>query len=196
LNSCEELFFVYSTADFRKGLKVELDGKPFIIVDFLHVKPGKGGAFVRTKLKNLETGAVIERTFRSGEKVHRPDLVEKQMQYLYQDDQGFHFMDMETYEQVFLTKEQVGESADYLIDGLELTVLYHGAEPISLELPTFIVAQIVETEPGVKGDTATGGSKSAKLSTGLVVQVPLFLEEGDVLKIDTRTGDYIERVSK
>ena len=187
---------MYSTSDFRKGLKIELDGKPYIMVDFLHVKPGKGGAFVRTKLRNLATGAVIEKTFRSGEKVERPDLEEKEMQYLYKDDDGYQFMDMETFDQVFITSDQVGESADYLKEGLELTVLYHDNLPISLELPNFVELVIIETKPGVKGDTASGGSKPAKLETGLIVQVPLFLEEGEVLKIDTRTGEYIERISK
>ena len=187
---------MYSTSDFRKGLKIELDGKPYIMVDFLHVKPGKGGAFVRTKLRNLATGAVIEKTFRSGEKIERPDLEEKEMQYLYKDDDGYQFMDMETFDQVFITSDQVGESADYIKEGLELTVLYHDNLPISLELPNFVELVIIETKPGVKGDTASGGSKPAKLETGLVVQVPLFLEEGEVLKIDTRTGEYIERISK
>ncbi len=187
---------MYSTADFRKGLKIELEGKPYIIVDFLHVKPGKGGAFVRTKLKSLVTGAVIERTFRSGEKVDRPSLEEKHMQYLYRDSDGFHFMDTDTYDQVYITADQVGDSASFLSEGLDLTVLYHDNTPISLELPTFVMLPIASTEPGVKGDTASGGTKPARLSTGLVVQVPLFINEGDLLKIDTRTGEYIERVSK
>jgi elongation factor P len=187
---------VYSTADFRKGLKIELDGKPFIIIDFLHVKPGKGGAFVRTKLKSLITGAVLEKTFRSGEKVDKPDLEEKHMQYLYRDSDGFHFMDTDSYEQIYITVDHIGGSADFLSEGLELVVLYHDNVPISLELPTFVELPIAQTEPGVKGDTASGGTKPARLSTGLVVQVPLFVNEGDVLKVDTRTGEYIERVSK
>jgi len=187
---------VYSTAEFRRGLKIEIDGKPFIIVDFQHVKPGKGGAFVRTKLKNLETGAVLEKTFRSGEKVEKPSLEEKEMQYLYRDDDGFHFMDTETYEQVFLAHDQVGDSAKFLIDELVLTVLYHDNQPISIELPTFVEMPVVKTDPGVKGDTATGGTKPITLSSGLVVQAPLFIDEGDVVKIDTRSGDYIERVSR
>jgi elongation factor P len=187
---------VYSTAEFRRGLKIEIDKKPYIIVEFQHVKPGKGGAFVRTKLKNLINGAVTEKTFRSGEKVDKPDLTEKEMQYLYRDDQGFNFMDMESYEQIFIDADKIGDSANFLSDGLELTVLYHEGDPISLELPTFVMLPIEETEPGVKGDTATGGTKPATLSTGFVVQVPLFLNEGDILKIDTRTGEYIERVSK
>jgi elongation factor P len=187
---------VYSTADFRKGLKIELDGKPYIIVDFQHVKPGKGGAFVRTRLKSLVTGAVLERTFRSGEKVDKPSLEEKHMQYLYRDSDRFHFMDTDTYDQIFIDADHVGNSAGFLSEGLELTVLYHDGTPISLELPTFVELPIAKTEPGVKGDTASGGTKPARLSTGLMVQVPLFLNEGDVLKVDTRTGEYIERVSK
>ncbi len=187
---------MYSTAEFRRGLKIEIDKKPFIIVDFQHVKPGKGGAFVRTKMKNLINGSVMEKTFRSGEKVEKPDLNEKDMQYLYKDDQGFHFMDTENYEQVFISTSQVGDSANFLSDGLELTVLYYEGAPISLEIPNFVELPIEKTEPGVKGDTATGGSKPATLTTGFVVQVPLFLNEGDVLKIDTRSGDYVERISK
>ena len=187
---------MYSTAEFRRGLKIEIDKKPFIIVDFQHVKPGKGGAFVRTKMKNLINGAVMEKTFRSGEKVEKPDLDEKDMQYLYRDDQGFHFMDTENYEQVFISTSQVGDAASFLSDGLELTVLYYEGVAISLEIPNFVELPIEKTEPGVKGDTATGGSKPATLTTGFVVQVPLFLNEGDVLKIDTRSGEYVERISK
>ena len=187
---------MYSTAEFRRGLKIEIDKKPFIIVDFQHVKPGKGGAFVRTKMKNLINGSVMEKTFRSGEKVEKPDLNEKDMQYLYKDDQGFHFMDTENYEQVFISTGQVGDAANFLSDGLELTVLYYEGAPISLEVPNFVELPIEKTEPGVKGDTATGGSKPATLTTGFVVQVPLFLNEGDVLKIDTRSGEYVERISK
>ncbi len=187
---------MYSTAEFRRGLKIEIDKKPFIIVDFQHVKPGKGGAFVRTKMKNLINGSVLEKTFRSGEKVEKPDLNEKDMQYLYKDDQGFHFMDTENYEQVFISTSQVGDAANFLSDGLELTVLYYKGSPISLEIPNFVELPIEKTEPGVKGDTATGGSKPATLTTGFVVQVPLFLNEGDVLKVDTRSGEYVERISK
>jgi elongation factor P len=187
---------VYSTAEFRRGLKIELDGKPYIMVDFQHVKPGKGGAFVRTKLKSLVTGAVLEKTFRSGEKVEKPHLEEKHMQYLYRDTDGFHFMDTDTYDQIYIAADHVGSSADFLSEGLELMVLYHDNVPISLELPTFVELPIIRTEPGVKGDTASGGTKPAKLSTGLMVQVPLFVNEGDILKVDTRTGEYIERVSK
>jgi elongation factor P len=183
-----------STADFRKGLKIELEGEPYIIADFLHVKPGKGGAFVRTKLKSLVTGNVIDRTFRSGEKVQTPALEEKNMQYLYQEGEAYHFMDNDTYEQFTLTGAQLGTDSNFLQENVEVKILFHNSKPIGVELPLFVELTIVQTEPGVKGDTATGGSKPATVETGAVIQVPLFLSEGDVIKVDTRTGEYIERV--
>jgi elongation factor P len=185
---------MYSTADFRKGLKIEWEGIPYIIVEFQHVKPGKGGAFVRTKIKNLINGRVIDQTFRSGEKVGRPDLQEKDMQYLYAEDDRYCFMDNETYEQIYLTAEQLGDSKDFLQDNLNLKVLYYKGQPIAVELPTFVELTVTHTEPGFKGDTATGGNKPATLETGAVIQVPLFIEIGDRLKVDTRTGTYVERV--
>lgn len=185
---------MYSTPDFRKGLKIELSGEPFIIVDFLHVKPGKGGAFVRTTLKSLVTGNVIDRTFRSGEKVDKPDLEEKEMQYLYEGDGEFHFMDNESYEQLFLTEGQLGDARNYLQENVSVTVLFHNGKPIGVEVPIFVELRVAATEPGLKGDTAGGATKPATLETGMTVQVPLFVNEGDVLKIDTRTGKYIERV--
>jgi len=185
---------MYSTSDFRKGLKIEINGEPFIIVDFLHVKPGKGGAFVRTTLKSLLTGNVIDRTFRSGEKVDRPDLEEKSMQYLYEADQQYYFMDAETYEQLFITKNQLGDSVNYLQENVQVSVLLHNGKPIGVEVPIFVELKVTSTEPGFKGDTAAGATKPATLETGLTVQVPLFVNEGDILKIDTRTGKYIERV--
>jgi len=185
---------MYSTPDFRKGLKIELNGEPFVIVDFLHVKPGKGGAFVRTTLKSLLSGNVIDRTFRSGEKVDKPDLEERTMQYLYETDGQFYFMDSETYEQSFLTEEQLGDSRSYLQENVEITVLFHNAKPIGVDVPIFVELRVASTEPGVKGDTAGGATKPATLETGMTVQVPLFINEGDVLKIDTRTGKYMERV--
>jgi elongation factor P len=185
---------MYSTPDFRKGLKIELNGEPFAIVDFLHVKPGKGGAFVRTTLKSLISGNVIERTFRSGEKIDKPDLEEKTMQYLYESDGEFHFMDNETYEQLFLTEEQLGEARSYLQENVAVTVLFHNGKPIGVEPPMFVELKVASTEPGVRGDTAGGANKPATLETGMTVQVPLFVNEGDLLKIDTRTGKYIERV--
>jgi len=184
---------MYQTSDFRKGLKIEFKEEPYVIVDFLHVKPGKGGAFVRTKLKNLITGRVLDETFRSGEKVGRPDLEEKDMQYLYQDSEGYCFMDNNTYEQIFLSENQVGEAKNFLQENINVKILYYKGRPIGLDLPTTVDLLVTQSEPGVKGDTASGATKSATLETGLVVQVPLFINEGDILKIDTRTGEYIER---
>lgn len=185
---------MYSTPDFRKGLKIEMNGEPFVIVDFLHVKPGKGGAFVRTTLKSMITGNVLEKTFRSGEKVDKPDLEERSMQYLYETDGEYYFMDNETYEQLFLTEDQLGESRHYLQENVDVTVLFHNGKPIGVEVPIFVNLKVSATEPGVKGDTASGATKPAELETGMTVQVPLFVEEGDTLKIDTRTGKYVERV--
>ncbi|RPH83415.1 MAG: elongation factor P [Desulfobacteraceae bacterium] len=184
---------MYSTAEFRKGLRIEIEGKPYQIVDFQHVKPGKGGAFIRTKLKNLINGRVTDQTFRSGEKVGRPDLEEKDMQFLYREGDKFVFMDNESYDQVELTAEQVGEQAQFLQENINLKILNYRQEPIGLELPTFVELTVTATDPGFKGDTASGGNKPATLETGVVIQVPLFIAEGDKLRIDTRTGAYIER---
>lgn len=185
---------MYSTAEFKKGLKIELDGTPYIIVDFQHVKPGKGGAFVRTKLKNLINGRVVEQTFRSGEKVDKPDLLEREMQYLYREGDRYCMMDNENYEQIMLTEEQVGEARLYLVENLNLNILFFNQAPLTVELPNFVELEVAQTEPGVKGDTAAGGTKPATLESGATVQVPLFINEGDRLKVDTRTGGYIERV--
>ena len=182
-----------STADFRKGLKIELEGEPYVIADFLHVKPGKGGAFVRTKLKSLITGNVIDRTFRSGEKVQTPALDEKNMQYLYREGNAYHFMDNDTYEQLTLTGDQVGEDSNFLQENVKVKIVFHNGQPLGVELPFFVQLTIVRTEPGVRGDSARGGTKPATVETGAVIQVPLFLNEGDVIKVDTRTGEYIER---
>jgi elongation factor P len=184
---------MYSTADFRKGLRIEIEGKPYLIVDFQHVKPGKGGAFVRTKLKNLINGRVTDQTFRSGEKVGRPDLEDKDMQFLYREGDKFVFMDNETFDQVELNAEQVGEQAQFLQENISVKILNYHQEPIGLELPTFVELTVTATDPGFKGDTASGGNKPATLETGVVIQVPLFIAEGDKLRIDTRTGAYIER---
>ncbi len=185
---------MYSTANFRKGLKIELEGKPFLIVDFLHVKPGKGGAFVRTRLKNMETGQVLEKTFRSGEKVNRPDLMEREMQYLYQDTEGYCFMDNKNYEQIFIDQEHLSDSRDFLKENIDVKMLFFNNKPIGIELPIFVELKIEQTDPGVRGDTATGATKPATLETGFVIQVPLFINEGETVKIDTRTGEYVERV--
>lgn len=184
---------MYSTAEFRRGLKIELNGKPFVIVDFQHVKPGKGGAFVRTKIKNLETGKVLEETFRSGAKVGKPDLEEKYVQYIYQDGNDYVFMDQTTYEQVFIAADFIEDVVPFLQTNVDMTVLFYEGRPIGVDLPTSVVLEVTETEPGIKGDTATGATKAATLETGHVLQVPLFIEEGDKLRVDTRNGEYMER---
>jgi elongation factor P len=185
---------MYSTADFKKGLKIEIDGAPYTIVEFLHVKPGKGGAFVRTKIKNLMTGKVLDQTFRSGEKLKRPDLAEREMQFLYREGDNFFMMDNETYEQIALNSEQLGDAVLYLIENLDLKVLFFNQQPVAVEIPNFVELTVAQAEPGVKGDTASGGTKPATLESGAVIQVPLFINEGDRVKVDTRTGTYIERV--
>ncbi len=184
---------MYSTADFRTGLKIELDGKPFIVVEFLHVKPGKGGAFVRTKLKNMITGQVLEKTFRAGEKVAPPNIQEKEMQYLYQDKGEFCFMDTETFDQVFLTAEQLKDNGLFLKENTNVKVLIYNERIMDIELPNFVDLKIVQTEPGIKGNTVTGGSKPATLESGGVIQVPLFVNIGDIVRVDTRSKEYIER---
>jgi elongation factor P len=183
-----------STSGFRNGLKIEMDGAPYIMIEFQHVKPGKGGAFVRTKLKNLRTGRVVEKTFRSGESVTSPDINQKEMQYLYRDGEMYVFMDTSDYEQTSLLKENIGEGVKWLKEESICDIMFHNGEAIAVELPTFVELSISKTDPGVKGDTAAGGSKPAELETGASVNVPLFLNVGDVLKIDTRSGEYIERV--
>jgi elongation factor P len=181
-----------STAEFRKGLKIELDGQPYNIVEFQHVKPGKGGAFVRTKLKHLRLGRVVDRTFRAGEKVGLVDYEQRSMQYLYKDD-NFHFMNLDTYEQIALGPDVVGDAASWLKETMEVDVLIINGEPAGVDVPNFVELEVVKTDPGLRGDTASGGSKPATLETGAVVQVPLFINQGEVLRIDTRTGAYIER---
>ena len=183
-----------STADFKKGLKIQFDGAPYSIVDFQHVKPGKGGAFVRTKLKHMRLGRVIDNTFRAGEKVELVDFEEKGMQYLYKDDR-YHFMDLETYDQISLSADEVGDARDFLKENIEVEILFIDGSPVTVELPNFIELRIAKTDPGIRGDTASGGSKPATLETGAVIQVPLFLNEGDVVKVDTRSGDYLGRVA-
>jgi elongation factor P len=182
-----------STTDFRKGLKIELDGQPYEILEFLHVKPGKGGAFVRTKLRNILSGSVVDNTFRAGEKFPKPDLENRTMQYLYHDGSDFVFMDLSTYEQISLTEEQVGDKGGYLLDGQEVRALVYRGRAIDIDLPTTVVLEVVEAEPGVRGDTVSGASKPARLQTGLVVTVPLFVNQGDRIKVDTRNGSYLGR---
>lgn len=185
---------MYSTTDFRKGLKIEINGEPFVIVDFQHVKPGKGGAFVRTRLKSLITGNVIDQTFRAGERVDKPDLEEREMQFLYETNGEYHFMDVHTFEQLYLTAEQLGDSRDFLKENLIIKALFHNKRPIGIEVPMFVELKVVKAEPWIRGDTATGATKPVTLESGAVIQVPLFVEEGDIVRIDTRTREYIERV--
>ena len=182
-----------STSDFKTGLTIELDGDIFTIVDFQHVKPGKGAAFVRSKLKNIRTGAMAEQTFRAGEKVAKAHVEKKSMEYLYNDGENFVVMDNDTYEQINLQKQHFDGKDKFLKDNMVLSILMYGSEVIGVELPMNVELEVVETEPAIKGDTATGATKSAVLATGAVVQVPLFIEQGDILRIDTRTGNYIER---
>jgi elongation factor P len=183
-----------STAEFKKGLKIQFDGQPYTIVDFQHVKPGKGGAFVRTKLKHMRQGRVIDNTFRAGEKVELVDFEDKHMQYLYKDDR-YHFMDSETYDQISLSAEEVGDARDFLKENTDVDILFIDGSPVTVELPTFMELAIARTDPGIRGDTASGGSKPATLESGAVVQVPLFLNQGDVVKVDTRTAEYLGRVA-
>jgi elongation factor P len=183
-----------STNDFHTGLTIELDGDIYMVIDFQHVKPGKGSAFVRSKLKNLRSGSTTERTFRAGEKVPRALIERKEMEYLYGSGEEYIFMDTESYEQISLSRETLGDNLKYLKENMQLNILLFKGEILGLELPNSVELKVVETEPGFKGDTAAGGSKPAKLETGLVVQVPFFINEGDVLRKDTRTGAYLERV--
>lgn len=180
--------------DFRTGVTIELEGVPYQVVEFQHVKPGKGAAFVRAKLKNLQTGGTVERTFRGGEKVSKAHLDRRSMQYLYNDGDGYVFMDIENYEQTTITKEQIGDGIKWLLENMEIQVLMFQNRIIGLELPNFVELEVVDTEPGIKGDTATGATKNATLETGAVIQVPLFVNTGDRVRVDTRTSQYMERV--
>jgi elongation factor P len=182
-----------STTDFKRGLKIEIDDTPFEIVEFQHVKPGKGGAFVRTKLRNILTGRILDQTYRSGEKFAKPDLESREMQFLYHDGTGYVFMDMTTYEQLSVTEEQAGEKGRYLVDGQQVKVLLYRGQAIDMDMPASVVLEVTETDPGLKGDTVSGSTKPAVVQTGLTVNVPLFINQGDKIKVDTRSGTYISR---
>ncbi len=184
-----------TTADFRNGMVLRLDGALWQIAYFQHVKPGKGGAFVRTKLRKVETGQVVERTFRAGERVEEVRLERRSMQYLYADDHHAYFMDLDTYEQHPIDESLLADRKVFLKENTVCDVLVHDGSILGVELPNFIEARIVETDPGVRGDTATGGTKPAVLETGAVVQVPLFVNRGETIRVDTRTSAYLERVS-
>ncbi len=184
-----------STADFRNGMVLDIDGNLFQIVYFQHVKPGKGGAFVRSKLKNVKTGAVLDKTWNAGERVTDVRLERRPIQYSYHDEHHYHFMDLQTYEDILLDAELIGEGQlKYLKEGMECSGLVHNETVIMVELPFFIELEVVETDPGVRGDTASGGTKPAKLETGAVVQVPLFVEQGQQVRVDRREDKYLERV--
>lgn len=182
-----------SSNEFKTGVTIEIDGDVYQIIEFQHVKPGKGSPFVRTKIKNVRTGGVTERRFNAGEKVERARLDRREMQYLYKDGEQFVVMDNESFEQIMLTEAQIGNEVKWLKENMNLGVLLYNNEVIGVDLPNSVELKVIETEPGVKGDTATGGSKAAIVETGASVQVPFFINEGDVLIIDTRTGTYVSR---
>ncbi len=184
---------MYATQDFRTGLKILWEGEPYVIVEFQHVKPGKGNAFTRTKIKNLITGRVLEPTMKSGEKVGVPDVEEKQMQYLYRDGDHYTFMDTQTYEQVLVDTAALGDTVSWLQENLTCAVLFWNGKPLGVTPPNFVVMKIIDCEPGVRGDTATNVTKPAKVESGATVYVPLFINEGESIRIDTRNGAYVER---
>ncbi|MFW5981208.1 MAG: elongation factor P [bacterium] len=184
-----------STSDFNKGLTIELDGKVYQIVDFQHSKMGRGGALVKTKLRDLENGGIMEKTFRGNEKVARAMVDQREKQFLYRDGDDYIFMDTETYEQIALSEEQLGDKVNFLQENMVLEVSMYEGRPIDIELPIFVEVAVAKTQPGIRGNTVSGGSKPATLVTGAVVQVPLFIDEGDIVKVDTRTSEYIERVN-
>ena len=187
---------MYDTSDIRKGLKIMLDGSPYTVVEFQFVKPGKGAAFTRTKMKNLLSGGVIERNLRSGDKLEPANVETKTMQYLYKDAESFVFMDTTTYDQVSIPEGTIGDSKEFMPENINVEVLFFNDRAVGVSLPNFIEQAIISTEPGFKGDTSTGASKPAKISTGAQVNVPLFINVGDVVRIDTRTGEYLERLSR
>jgi elongation factor P len=183
-----------SSNDFRNGVTIVIDGQLWTVIEFLHVKPGKGSAFVRTRLKNVKTGSTVERTFRAGEKLERATVDNRDMQMLYNDADGYHFMDTESYENLTLQRDLIGDPADFLKDGMRVAMQFHDGTPIGVDLPAHVELKVDETDPGFKGDTATGTTKPAKLETGATVAVPLFVNPGDMIRIDTRDRRYIGRV--
>lgn len=186
---------MYETSDFKKGLRIMVEGSPYSVVDFQHVKPGKGNQFSRTKLKNLLTGQLLERTFKSGEKFDVPDVHNREMGFLYKDENGYTFMDKENFEQITINETTVGESKFYLIENLDVVILFYNDKPVSIDVPKAVNLRVAQTDPGMKGDTVTGATKPATLETGLVVKVPLHISEGDLLRVDSTTGDYVSRVN-
>ena len=187
---------MYGVSDFRRGLKIQIDQTPYSIIEFEHVKPGKGTAFTRTKLRDLKSGRVLEHTFRSGEKITKPDVFETDMQYLYNDGSEFVFMDSKTYDQLGVSTELMGSDAGFLLEGMIVKVVVFEGRVIGVELPNFVVLTVTQCDPAVKGDTVTGASKPATVETGATFHVPLFINEGDCIKVDTRSGEYVERSRK
>jgi len=187
---------MYNTSDLRKGLKIEIDGDPYVITDFQFVKPGKGQALYRCKLKNIITGNTMDRTYRSADKVGKPDLLQRDMVYSYPEGEHFVFMDETSYEQITVDKDVVGDMSYFLSEDMQVKVLFFNDIPIDIEMPNFVEKEIMETEPGVRGDTATNVSKPAKVDNGYEIHVPLFIKVGDWVRIDTRTGEYADRISK
>ena len=186
---------MYETSDFKKGLKLLIEGQPWAIVDFQHVKPGKGNQFSRTKLRNLLTGQNLERTFKSGEKFEVPNVETKEMAYLYKDDGGYNFMDQSNYEQLCINETEIGDAKNYLTENLMVTILFFNEKAVGVEVPKAVNLKVAYTEPGIKGDRVTGATKPATLETGLVVNVPLHINEGDLLRVDTSSAAYVERVN-
>lgn len=184
------------TSQFRKNLKIEIDGEPFVVLEAKHVKPGKGVAFVKTKMKSLESGRVFEENFRSGDTVDTPDIRSREMQYLYKDENHYVFMDEDTYEQVRVSESAVEPVVDFLKDNMTLDILFHEGNAIQVEPPMFVELKVTKTDPGVRGNTAQGGTKPATVETGATVTVPLYLEQGELIKVDTRSGEFVERVNK
>lgn len=186
---------VIDTSEFRKGLKIEIDGEPFEIVDFQHVKPGKGSAIVRTSIRSLISGRLLTPTMKSGDKVGRPDIEEKEMQFLYVQGEDYYFMDTRNYEQTFLSEKELGEAKNYLKESISASVLFYNGKAIGVTMPNSVDLKVTKCDPGVRGDTVSGALKPATLETGYTVNVPLFINEGDILKIDTRDGKYLTRVA-
>lgn len=182
-----------AAGDLRSGVKVELDGTPYVVTDYQWVKPGKGGAFMRTKLKNMKTGAISDRTFRTEEKLQKAEVEDRKVQFLYHDGDVYHFMDTESFDQFSIGQKKLGAASGFLKDGMIISVLFYREEPVDVVLPIFVELRVVETDPGFRGDTASGGSKPATLETNAVIQVPLFINVGDLLRVDTRSGAYVER---
>jgi elongation factor P len=182
-----------STNDFKTGLTIEIDGELYAVVDFQHVKPGKGAAFVRSKLRNIKTGTIVEKTFRAGERVNHAHIEHREMQYLYSDGDDYYFMDTTTYEQMSLRSDVLGDAIKYLIENMVVLIQVYEGTAIGIVLPNSVELEVIQTDPGLKGDTASGGSKPAKLQTGITIQVPLFVEAGERVIVDTRSGEYLSR---